>query len=158
MPEHIAIIMDGNRRWAKERGLESKFGHKAGAEALENLTYFANDIGIKYLTVLILVSTVCLLIGSYFMQDEKRAWSALAFTGLMAAFMLAIVGPLIFFKSKIAQSIPIAYSLALLVVACTASLVIGAWAMNEFGFLDILKFGVLLLGFIFGILNKSFDL
>lgn len=51
MPEHIAIIMDGNRRWAKERGLESKFGHKAGAEALENLTYFANDIGIKYLTV-----------------------------------------------------------------------------------------------------------
>lgn len=111
---------------------------------------------IKHLTVLILVSTICLLIGSYFMQDEKRAWSALAFTGLMAAFMLAIVGPLIFFKSKIAQSIPIAYSLALLVVACTASLVIGAWAMNEFGFLNILGFGALLLGFIFCIL-KVYD-
>lgn len=51
MPKHIAIIMDGNRRWAKERGLERKLGHKAGAEALEKLTYFANDIGVKYLTV-----------------------------------------------------------------------------------------------------------
>ncbi len=51
MPKHIAIIMDGNRRWAKEKGLDGKLGHKAGAEALEELTYFANDIGLKYLTV-----------------------------------------------------------------------------------------------------------
>lgn len=51
MPKHIAIIMDGNRRWAKERGLEKKLGHKAGAETLEKLTYFANEIGIEYLTV-----------------------------------------------------------------------------------------------------------
>lgn len=51
MPKHIAIIMDGNRRWAKERGLERKLGHKAGAETLEKLTYFANEIGIEYLTV-----------------------------------------------------------------------------------------------------------
>lgn len=51
MPKHIAIIMDGNRRWAKERGLERKLGHKAGAETLEELAYFANDIGIEYLTV-----------------------------------------------------------------------------------------------------------
>lgn len=51
MPKHIAIIMDGNRRWAKEKGLDGKLGHKAGAEALEKLTYFANDIGLEYLTV-----------------------------------------------------------------------------------------------------------
>ena len=51
MPKHIAIIMDGNRRWAKEKGLDGKLGHKAGAETLEELTYFANDIGLKYLTV-----------------------------------------------------------------------------------------------------------
>lgn len=51
MPKHIAIIMDGNRRWAKEKGLDGKFGHKAGAETLEKLTYFANDIGLEYLTV-----------------------------------------------------------------------------------------------------------
>lgn len=110
---------------------------------------------IKHLTVLILVSTICLLIGSYFMQDEKRAWSALAFTGLMLGFMVAIVGPLIVFKSKIAQAIPIAYSLALLVVACTASLVIGAWAVREFDW-NIVGFGVLLAGFIWGIL-KVYD-
>ena len=51
MPKHIAIIMDGNRRWAKEKGLDPKLGHKAGAENLEKLAYFANDLGIKYLTV-----------------------------------------------------------------------------------------------------------
>ena len=51
MPKHIAIIMDGNRRWAKEKGLDGKLGHKAGSETLEELTYFANDIGLKYLTV-----------------------------------------------------------------------------------------------------------
>ena len=51
MPKHIAIIMDGNRRWAKEKGIETKLGHKAGAENLEKLANFANDIGLKYLTV-----------------------------------------------------------------------------------------------------------
>ena len=50
-PKHIAIIMDGNRRWAKEKGIEVKLGHKAGAENLEKLAYFANDLGLKYLTV-----------------------------------------------------------------------------------------------------------
>ena len=51
MPKHIAIIMDGNRRWAKEKGIEIKLGHKAGAENLEKLAYFANDLGLKYMTV-----------------------------------------------------------------------------------------------------------
>ena len=51
MPKHIGIIMDGNRRWAKEQGIETKLGHKAGAENLEKLADFANDIGLKYLTV-----------------------------------------------------------------------------------------------------------
>ncbi len=51
LPKHIAIIMDGNRRWAKARGLTTKDGHKAGADALENISKFCNKIGIKYLTV-----------------------------------------------------------------------------------------------------------
>ena len=51
MPKHIAIIMDGNRRWAKEKGLDPKLGHKAGAETLEKIASFANEIGLKYLTV-----------------------------------------------------------------------------------------------------------
>ncbi len=51
MPKHIAIIMDGNRRWAKERKIDTKLGHKAGAETLEKIASYANDIGLKYLTV-----------------------------------------------------------------------------------------------------------
>ena len=50
-PEHIAIIMDGHRRWAKEKNLEVKQGHYAGAENLEKIAQYANKIGIKYMTV-----------------------------------------------------------------------------------------------------------
>lgn len=51
LPKHIAIIMDGNRRWAKERGLTTKEGHKEGAKNLEKISEFCDEIGIKYLTV-----------------------------------------------------------------------------------------------------------
>lgn len=51
MPKHIAIIMDGNRRWARERGLEPKQGHKEGAKTLEKIVRYANKIGLKYITV-----------------------------------------------------------------------------------------------------------
>ena len=51
LPKHIAIIMDGNRRWAKDQGLTTKDGHKAGSKNLEKIAIFCNEIGIKYLTV-----------------------------------------------------------------------------------------------------------
>lgn len=51
IPKHIAIIMDGNRRWARERGLEASKGHKQGAKTLENLAKYCSKIGIKHLTV-----------------------------------------------------------------------------------------------------------
>jgi len=51
LPKHIAIIMDGNRRWAKEHNLETKQGHKKGAETLEKIVKYANKIGIQYMTV-----------------------------------------------------------------------------------------------------------
>lgn len=51
IPRHIAIIMDGNRRWAKEHGLTAKMGHKEGAETLKKITRHANHLGIEYLTV-----------------------------------------------------------------------------------------------------------
>ena len=51
MPAHIAIIMDGNRRWAKSKGLPVAFGHKKGAETLEKIVRHANKIGLKYITV-----------------------------------------------------------------------------------------------------------
>ena len=51
MPKHIAIIMDGNRRWARVQGKPASFGHKAGAKTLENIVRYANKIGLKYITV-----------------------------------------------------------------------------------------------------------
>ena len=51
LPKHIAIIMDGNRRWAKDRELTTRDGHKEGAQTLEDISKFCNKIGIKYLTV-----------------------------------------------------------------------------------------------------------
>ena len=50
VPTHIAIIMDGNRRWAKKNNLDTPSGHKKGAETLEKITKYCNKIGVKYLT------------------------------------------------------------------------------------------------------------
>ncbi|WHH61787.1 isoprenyl transferase [Petroclostridium sp. X23] len=51
LPEHIAIIMDGNGRWAQKRGLPRSAGHRAGAQTIRKITEFSNEIGIKVLTV-----------------------------------------------------------------------------------------------------------
>lgn len=51
IPKHIAIIMDGNRRWARKKNLPKELGHRAGASTLENISRFAGDLGIKYLSV-----------------------------------------------------------------------------------------------------------
>ena len=50
-PEHIAIIMDGNGRWAKNRAMPRTAGHKAGAETLRRIADYCHKIGVKYLTV-----------------------------------------------------------------------------------------------------------
>ncbi|PLY08685.1 MAG: UDP pyrophosphate synthase [Arcobacter sp.] len=51
MPEHVAIIMDGNGRWAKEQGLNRTAGHEEGAKTVREITTHANNLGIKYLTL-----------------------------------------------------------------------------------------------------------
>ena len=51
LPKHIAIIMDGNRRWATGKGIFKLLGHKEGAENLKRIAKYANSIGIEYLTV-----------------------------------------------------------------------------------------------------------
>ena len=51
MPRHIAIIMDGNGRWAKKRGLPRTAGHAAGSETLRRIAAHCNKLGVKYLTV-----------------------------------------------------------------------------------------------------------
>ncbi|HCC04280.1 MAG TPA: isoprenyl transferase [Clostridiales bacterium] len=84
LPKHIAIIMDGNRRWAKSKGKPVAMGHKEGAKTLENIVRYANKIGIKYLTVYAFstenwkraeeeVSALMFLIQSYIEDYSKRA-------------------------------------------------------------------------------------
>lgn len=51
IPQHVAIILDGNGRWAKSRHMPRNYGHKAGADNLERVIEDAWDLGIKYLTV-----------------------------------------------------------------------------------------------------------
>ena len=76
IPQHIAIIMDGNGRWAKQRGLPRNAGHKAGAESFRNIANYCRSIGVKYLTVYAFstenwkrseeeVAGIMLLLGAY---------------------------------------------------------------------------------------------
>ena len=51
LPRHVAIIMDGNGRWAKKQGLARMFGHKKGVETVHNITVAATKLGIEYLTL-----------------------------------------------------------------------------------------------------------
>lgn len=84
LPKHIAIIMDGNRRWAKQKGMPSSFGHKEGAKTLEKIVRYANKIGVKHITVYAFstenwrrteeeVSTLMGLFQSYLDDYSKRA-------------------------------------------------------------------------------------
>lgn len=84
MPKHIAIIMDGNRRWARERGLDPKLGHKAGAKTLEKIVRYANKIGLAYITVYAFstenwkrtedeVGALMLLLQNYLDEYSRRA-------------------------------------------------------------------------------------
>lgn len=84
MPKHIAIIMDGNRRWAREKGLDIKQGHREGAKTLEKIVRYANKIGLQYITVYAFstenwkrakeeVGALMLLLQTYLDDYSKRA-------------------------------------------------------------------------------------
>ena len=84
LPRHIAIIMDGNGRWAKQRGLVRTEGHKRGAEVFRRVCNYASDIGIKYLTFYAFstenwkrseteVSAIMNLLRNYLFEMEERA-------------------------------------------------------------------------------------
>lgn len=51
LPAHVGVIMDGNGRWAKRRGLPRKMGHKVGAETFRTIVRYANRIGLRYMTM-----------------------------------------------------------------------------------------------------------
>ncbi len=100
LPVHIAIIMDGNRRWARSKGKPVAFGHKEGAKTLEKIVRYANKIGIKYLTVYAFstenwkraedeVNALMFLLQSYIEDYSKRADSEnikVQFLGDISAF------------------------------------------------------------------------
>lgn len=84
MPKHIAIIMDGNRRWAKSKGKPVSFGHKEGAKTLEKIVRYANKIGLEYITVYAFstenwkraedeVKALMMLLQNYLDEYSKRA-------------------------------------------------------------------------------------
>lgn len=84
MPKHIAIIMDGNRRWARQKGLDPKLGHKEGAKTLEKIVRYANKIGLGHITVYAFstenwkrtedeVGALMLLLQNYLDDYSKRA-------------------------------------------------------------------------------------
>jgi len=51
LPEHVAVIMDGNGRWAKQKNMPRIFGHRNGVKAVREITEAAAELGIKYLTL-----------------------------------------------------------------------------------------------------------
>ena len=84
MPKHIAIIMDGNRRWARKQGKNASFGHKEGARTLEKIVRYANKIGLEYITVYAFstenwkraedeVSALMMLLQNYLDDYSKKA-------------------------------------------------------------------------------------
>jgi undecaprenyl diphosphate synthase len=75
IPAHIGIIMDGNRRWAKKRGLPAIAGHRAGMKALEKVIDNAHEFGVKYLSL-------------YAFSTENWKRNLLEVEGLMALFRL----------------------------------------------------------------------
>ena len=84
MPKHIAIIMDGNRRWAKSKGMPASYGHKEGAKTLEKIVRYCNKLGLEYITVYAFstenwkraeeeVKALMSLLKSYLDEYSKRA-------------------------------------------------------------------------------------
>ena len=84
MPVHVAIIMDGNRRWAREKNMDYRLGHKEGAKTIEKIVRHAKNIGIKIITVYAFstenwkrseeeVGALMLLLKNYLDDYSKRA-------------------------------------------------------------------------------------
>lgn len=84
IPAHVAVIMDGNGRWAKNKGLPRKMGHVQGGKNVEDMLYVCDDLGIKYFTVYAFstenwkrseeeVSALMTLLRSYLASGFKKA-------------------------------------------------------------------------------------
>jgi len=82
LPRHIAIVMDGNGRWAKKRGLPRKAGHAAGAEVFRTIATYCKEIGLDYLTVY-----------AFSTENWKRPQDEVdAIMGLLKKYLLEAIG------------------------------------------------------------------
>ncbi len=82
LPRHVAIIMDGNGRWAKRRGLPRTAGHAAGAENFRTIATYCKEIGLEYLTVY-----------AFSTENWKRpAEEVSAIMGLLKKYLLEAIG------------------------------------------------------------------
>ena len=82
LPRHIAVIMDGNGRWAKKRGLPRTVGHKAGAEVFRDIATYCKEIGLEYLTVY-----------AFSTENWKRPEDEVgAIMGLLKKYLLEAIG------------------------------------------------------------------
>jgi len=91
LPRHIAIIMDGNGRWAKKRGLPRTAGHAAGAETFRNIATYCKEIGLDYLTVY-----------AFSTENWKRPEEEVsAIMGLLRKYLLEAIGQMERDKVKI---------------------------------------------------------
>ena len=82
LPRHIAIIMDGNGRWAKKRGLPRTAGHAAGAETFRRVATWCKDVGLEYLTVY-----------AFSTENWKRPREEIeAIMGLLDKYLLEAIG------------------------------------------------------------------
>ena len=82
LPRHVAIIMDGNGRWARKRGLPRTAGHAAGAENFRTIATYCKDIGLEYLTVY-----------AFSTENWKRpAEEVSAIMGLLKKYLLEAIG------------------------------------------------------------------
>ena len=82
LPRHVAIIMDGNGRWAKERGLPRTAGHAAGAENFRTIATYCKEIGLEYLTVY-----------AFSTENWKRPEEEVsAIMGLLRKYLLEAIG------------------------------------------------------------------
>lgn len=84
VPNHVAVILDGNGRWAKSKGLPRKMGHVQGGKNVESMLYIADELGIKYFTVYAFstenwkrseeeVTALMTLLRSYLLSGFKKA-------------------------------------------------------------------------------------
>ena len=91
LPRHIAIIMDGNGRWAKKRGMPRTAGHAAGAETFRNIATYCKEIGLDYLTVY-----------AFSTENWKRPEEEVsAIMGLLKKYLLEAIGKMEKDKIKI---------------------------------------------------------